>query len=43
MRLPRLQMRWLPMRLEAMLGVRWLRRLLQILGPLSLVLMRSGS
>ena len=29
--------------LEAMLGVRWLRRLLQILGPLSLVLMRSGS
>ena len=36
--MPRLPLRWLSMRLERLLGLRWLRRLLPVMGPLRLVL-----
>ena len=36
--MPRLPLRWLSMRLERLLELRWLRRLLPVLGTLRLVL-----
>jgi len=42
-RMPRLPLRWLSMRLERLLELRWLRRLLPVLGPLRLVLDKNLS
>jgi hypothetical protein len=39
-RMPRMPVRWLSMRLERLLGLRRLRRLLLVLGPLCFVLDR---